>query len=657
MTAPDRSEGRIHTVEATADPKPRSPAGAHAGLIHISSAISHDSAMRIDRLQVEEGFLDGLDLTFAPGLNVIIGARGVGKTSVLQLLRYVMRLPHVDQKRSSMGKQHAEAILGEGRAIVTLSAGELRRTVARSANDPEAGPSPLADQLAPLILGQNELEGIGLDPTSRLRLLDTHANLDTRPFSTETDRLRADARAITVQLQALAAQREALRQQTLVRSFVEKELQAAKETEAALLRGASSEINEIRRVLREAAETSAGHQRTIAAVQAASSGLREAQAQSDAVLDTLAFARSELTSFPDLAAHSSDLDDLDAQYREATRSMRALVSRLDAEKMNRQAWIASIDDDIRPLRRQFEEFEEGAGAAARQTASLEKQLADLDATEERLEVLHSRERDLRARRASLLNDVDLLSEEVWNRRLEAATSLNQQFAPRIRLVPEHYGDRSAYTAALATALRGSGLQYNQLAEWLSERISPEELVSAVEAGDAARLAIMGELTSARVEKLAGHLAASPQLADIITAEIDDSVSLELLVGRDYRSSDQLSTGQRCAAVLPILLADQDRVLILDQPEDHLDNAYLVDNTIRSLLERGDGSQTIIATHNANVPVLGNANRVFALESDGRRGYVRVNGSLFAPSVVQTISELMEGGKDAFARRAAFYAES
>ncbi|EPB4256535.1 ATP-binding protein [Yersinia enterocolitica] len=46
--------------------------------------------MGIERLQVQGGFLDGLDINFSSGLNVITGARGMGKTSVIELLRYVL---------------------------------------------------------------------------------------------------------------------------------------------------------------------------------------------------------------------------------------------------------------------------------------------------------------------------------------------------------------------------------------------------------------------------------------------------------------------------------------------------------------------------------------------------------------------------------------
>jgi hypothetical protein len=72
------------------------------------------------------------------------------------------------------------------------------------------------------------------------------------------------------------------------------------------------------------------------------------------------------------------------------------------------------------------------------------------------------------------------------------------------------------------------------------------------------------------------------------------------------------------------------------------------------MERDPNSQIIFSTHNANIPVLGSADYVVQMGSDGHRGFPMVHDSLEAPAVVNAISTVMEGGADAFKRRAAFY---
>ena len=131
--------------------------------------------------------------------------------------------------------------------------------------------------------------------------------------------------------------------------------------------------------------------------------------------------------------------------------------------------------------------------------------------------------------------------------------------------------------------------------------------------------------------------------------------LSLLDGGSYKPAEELSVGQRCTAVLPIILSHTERVLIVDQPEDNLDNSFIVDTLVKALRNRLSTSQLIFASHNPNVPVLGEADRIIYMTSDGRRGDVAHDGPLDDVESVRAISSVMEGGRAAFAARAAFYA--
>jgi len=107
-------------------------------------------------------------------------------------------------------------------------------------------------------------------------------------------------------------------------------------------------------------------------------------------------------------------------------------------------------------------------------------------------------------------------------------------------------------------------------------------------------------------------------------------------------------------MLPILLSRPSDFISLDQPEDHLDNAFIVETLVHAIRNRREDTQLIVATHNPNVPVLGEADRVIVMGSDGRRGFVRHAGTLDDPEIVDSITSVMEGGREAFGRRAEFY---
>ena len=201
-------------------------------------------------------------------------------------------------------------------------------------------------------------------------------------------------------------------------------------------------------------------------------------------------------------------------------------------------------------------------------------------------------------------------------------------------------------------MKGSGIRYNDLAPIISHSVPPRVLLNIVENNEVEEFVSLTSINKDRAFKVISALKTS--IDKIATVRLEDEINFELLDGSEYKGFDELSTGQRCTVILPIILEHQDTVLIVDQPEDHIDNAFIVDTLISSIRRRATSTQIIVTTHNANIPVLGGASEVIHLNSDGTRGYVVNEGELGSPKIVEAISNVMEGGKEAFKRRAEFY---
>lgn len=184
-------------------------------------------------------------------------------------------------------------------------------------------------------------------------------------------------------------------------------------------------------------------------------------------------------------------------------------------------------------------------------------------------------------------------------------------------------------------------------------MSPRELIEAAENYDINFLRKTANITAERAERVATQLRAGGSEL-IVAIPLDDVADFELLDGSEFKAMDELSVGQRCTVVLSILLQHPDRVLIVDQPEDHLDNAFIVDTLIGAICKRSGHSQIVFSTHNANIPVLGAAARVIHLASNGRRGFIVSAEPLDHPKSVDAITRVMEGGLEAFRTRATFY---
>ena len=121
-------------------------------------------------------------------------------------------------------------------------------------------------------------------------------------------------------------------------------------------------------------------------------------------------------------------------------------------------------------------------------------------------------------------------------------------------------------------------------------------------------------------------------------------------GTDFRPITQGSAGQRSAAMLAFLLAHGEEPLVLDQPEDDLDNHLIYDLVVRQIRENKLRRQIIVVTHNPNIVVNGDAEMLHALDFAQGQCIVRQSGSLQEEAMRAEVCRVMEGGLEAFERR-------
>jgi len=121
-------------------------------------------------------------------------------------------------------------------------------------------------------------------------------------------------------------------------------------------------------------------------------------------------------------------------------------------------------------------------------------------------------------------------------------------------------------------------------------------------------------------------------------------------GKNWTPITQGSQGQRSAALLAFLLSFGSSPLILDQPEDDLDNHLIYDLIVRQICDNKLHRQLIIVTHNPNVLVNGDAEMIHALDFRGGQCRVVEAGGLQEATVREEVCRVMEGGREALARR-------
>ena len=140
------------------------------------------------------------------------------------------------------------------------------------------------------------------------------------------------------------------------------------------------------------------------------------------------------------------------------------------------------------------------------------------------------------------------------------------------------------------------------------------------------------------------------ILDLITFRVEDRFTIKY---NDKPLKDH-SLGQRATALILFLLAQKEtNVLIIDQPEDDLDNQTIYEDVIKAIKSLKGEMQFIFATHNANIPVLGDSEKIISYKYSEDKIDVH-GGTIDTQETQKQIVTIMEGGEEAFNRRKNIY---
>ena len=151
-------------------------------------------------------------------------------------------------------------------------------------------------------------------------------------------------------------------------------------------------------------------------------------------------------------------------------------------------------------------------------------------------------------------------------------------------------------------------------------------------------------------RFATHLKSLPQesVTNLILWFPGDN--LKVTFGPNRQRIEQGSPGQKTAALLAFILSYGDEPLLLDQPEDDLDNELIYHLIVERLRETKSKRQVIVVTHNANIVVNGDAEMVLPLKVECGETRVRQAASIQEKKIRQAICDILEGGQQAFEQR-------
>lgn len=616
----------------------------------------------IQRLSVEGGFLAGVELKFADGLNCLIGGRGTGKTTALEFLRYGLGLmpdPKLQGTRYRAIESLVSANLRSGRIVVdvrtktgmlyTADRADSENVQVRNELGTAVPISLDRDQVFSAdVFSQNEIEGIALNPSAQLELFDRFREPENARIQEELRQLHRDLEQSAAELRKLDSMIEDLGGKAAEVAGYEERLKGLADVagpDAARINAAHDGravraaegrypallIEAVRRVAKDVSAVEATFQASIGGY----ADLTDKDRPNASVMSAL---RQEADAFGDTLALLSA--DLGARAREAELRIEEQRGALAAQHAAQEAEY-----------RTFLAHTEAAGGRIAERQRLQESLAEAQtANRERSERMKQREGALLVRR-ELLRRLSELRDERFALRRQVAEQLTHE-VPGLRVTVTQAADLEEYRDRLAEMLKGSGVQQNKVAEQLSETFLPAELAEIVLNRNHAALMAGVAYDANRARRVLDSLYNSGAAYALEVVDLHDRPCIELRDGGVFKESSHLSTGQRCTTILPILLIQSERPLLIDQPEDNLDNAFVYDTIVSALKAVKGSRQVIFVTHNPNIPVLGEASRVFVFNSDGERAEVRRVGTV--DDCREDIERILEGGREAFAKRMARY---
>jgi DNA repair ATPase RecN len=625
---------------------------------------------RILAMEVQGGgFLDGLTLRFSDDLTTLIGGRGAGKSAILETLRYALGgEPYSDQSERQSLVRHALGSGGQVRLVIERSGPQQRqpyevtRVLDQQPRVIEPGSGAAVDvpplELfgpggSPVILLQREIQAIARDDGFRRRLLDEIIGDEARQADATVQRtieeLRRNARAIDElerQLDRRDEHAEYLNRLNADIAYYEQQGVAEK--------------------LDRHSKAGSDKARLDTAVLRADEALRTHVESVTAVTDGLTAAASELAAAD--SEHADALRELASAIGAArdrairtlntvSAELKALRDRLATTANEWPGLIADLEEDLRRVQRELGSGSLDAGryigAVAERTA-----LLPIVKSMERLDEERGR---LRSARDTLLRNLQDERRHGFTLRQTAANGVNRMLDGRLRVDVTYLGDIEEFSLRLSTVLKGSGLTTDAVKSIAgASGADGVELARTVQQGVNAVSKRFGitEAMAGRLVRWLGYDPVRTRQVEVLAPE--DGVAIALVVDGTPRDLAELSSGQKATAVLLLLFAQGGRPLMLDQPEDDLDNRFVYEDVVallraeKGVLDPGRRRQIIVATHNANIPVNGDAELVLSLADESGRCGVRTRASIDDTKVRAEIRTVLEGGAEAFRRRAEKY---
>lgn len=608
----------------------------------------------------EGGFLDKTKIHFSSNLNVLIGGRGVGKSTIVESIRYVLGLEPIGSDALKTHLEFVKSVLKSGTKVSMLVKAPdslnhyytIERTVQ---NQPvitdESGelknisPRDLLPDIQ--VFGQHEISELTRNKEKLTQLLDRFV-LREGNFQSTKSKLKHELENSRIRIVQLQKELTAIEERLNVLPVMEERLRRYQEL------GLENKLKEKSLYIREEQILHTIHSR-MEPISQLRQNLKELLPIDAAFVSARALEGLPNSSL--LHGSSSILSQITSQLEMVGKEIDTIISNADALVNDiEQRWQnnkTQVEVTYQEMLRELQ----GSSIDGAEFITLRRQIEELTPLQERKKLLEHNMHIVKEQRSQLLNEWQNLLSTDYKALEKASKLVTNKLSGKVHVSVVCSGNLDPLEIFLRDTVGGQlKTQIDKLKEYKS--LSLVDLAQRCREGKDSLNSSYG-LTGSAIDKL---VAAEPEvlmkLEEIELPAITD-IKLNISTAGDkavWIDLDKLSTGQKATAILLLLLLESESPLIVDQPEDDLDNRFITDSIVPIMKEKKYKRQFIFSTHNANIPVLGDAENIIGLTSNVSNSelYGHVNpkhsGSIDLHPVRIMVEEILEGGKTAFETR-------
>ena len=598
-------------------------------------------------------FLKDVKINFNSNLNCLIGGRGVGKSAIIESIRYCLDLPSYAEK--SFREEFVKSVVGSGgkitlRLLKRYGDKKISYTVSRVigqqpiVEEKNIPPNELFEENIPILLGQKELYVLSNNQDFQRKLVDQLIGDEIKKkkieFSKKLNLLKENGdKLLNLQDKLIQKENDEQRLKTLnehIKTFEELGVAQKMKELAQLTRDNNilkTAISNFKSVRKDLIKQYQGYIQEINNIQnslfSGESPERELLLNAGKILNEYKkYLESQLKDFSNSSSEvekklDNILTDWNNRFEINRKKSEEIKKELSAKGLSPDKYEILIQEKIRlePLVKEY--------------AKIEKQKQQLE-----------------LEREALKKDVQKERHYLFEFRKERIEKINKQLSGRVKLEISYQSDKKEFKDKLVSLLYGSKVSEDAVSRIIdNEKITIDgvELSKIIEAG-VEQLKTNFQLTDAMAKRITDWFKDRNKLYQLETLFPEDLITIKLKVGEEYKPFEKLSDGQKATALLILLFSQEKRILIIDQPEEDLDNRFIYDDIVVMLREMKNKRQLIFATHNANIPVLGDAEQIFVLDVETDQCKIRNFGSIDKISITEDIKKIMEGGEEAFKKR-------